>query len=98
MKIFSEESLNNIKKFLENSYIVIFAIICLSIGAVGWIPLFLIMLPYSLIWFLFTELTSSTIVVRVFLLYELFLFKAETISVILKHIFSDVTSLVNVLF
>jgi hypothetical protein len=56
------------------------------------------MLPYSLVWFLFTELTSSTIVVRVFLLYELFLFKAETISVILKHILSDVTSLVNVLF
>jgi len=98
MKIFNKESLNNSKKFLENVYIAIFAIICLSIGVVGWIPLFLILLPYSLVGFLFTELTSSTIVVRVFLLYELFLFKAETISIILKHILSDVVSLVNVLF
>lgn len=98
MKIFSEESLNNSKKFLENVYIVIFAIICLSIGVVGWVPLFLIMLPYSATGFLYTQLTSSTIVVRVFLLYELFLFKAEEVSIILKHMLSDVTDLVNVLF
>ncbi len=47
---------------------------------------------------LYTQLTSSTIVVRVFLLYELFLFKAEEVSIILKHMLSDVTDLVNVLF